>query len=396
MKPYQHQIELADKAYAVLKQHMLVYLACEERTGKTLASILVCEQADVQNVLVITKKKAITGWQETLKQFKHTKIYTVTNYHQAKKFAPSTYDLVILDEAHNYISGFPKRSAIWLAVRRLAKRKPLIYLSATPYAQGAQLLYNQLALSDWSPFRSWTTGYSWFKSFGIPESVWISGRNFETYKKVKTAEVLPYIQDIIITQTRKEIGHTYEPADKLHYIGLMEETKRAYNIMVKKKVVQLEKGLLVCDTPIKLRCSLHMLEGGVAKIEDSYIVLANDEKIQYIKQLWGDIEDMVIMYNYIAEGMKLEQHFQNAQLLQATSNAEGIDLSHIRNLIIYSQDFSAARHTQRRARQANQNRDTPIIVHYLLVKNAISEQVYQAVSLNKTNFVDSVFNKETI
>jgi len=139
-----------------------------------------------------------------------------------------------------------------------------------------------------------------------------------------------------------------------------------------------------------------MLEGGVAKIEKQYLCLDNQEKIDYIKEHFHDSLDLVIMYNYIAEKAKLEDSFVNARILQATSYAEGVDLSMHKNLVIYSQDFSTARHTQRRARQCNLKRDKPINVHYLLVKKAISEQVYKTVSLNKKNFVDSVFEREEL
>ncbi len=139
-----------------------------------------------------------------------------------------------------------------------------------------------------------------------------------------------------------------------------------------------------------------MLEGGVAKIDKQYLVLANREKIDFILRTFGDTEDLVIMYNYIAEQTKLEEVFKKARILQATSFAEGVDLHRHKHLVIYSQDFSTARHTQRRARQANMKRDTPITVHYLLVKKGLSEQVYNTVSVNKRNFVDSVFAKDKI
>ena len=57
MKPYDHQVTIAKQAISIIKEHMIIYLAMEERTGKTLTSILVCEGINVQNVLVITKKK---------------------------------------------------------------------------------------------------------------------------------------------------------------------------------------------------------------------------------------------------------------------------------------------------------------------------------------------------
>lgn len=61
MTPFPHQTSIANEAIKILKEHMIVYLAMEERTGKTLTSILVCEAVNVKSVLVITKKKAIAG-----------------------------------------------------------------------------------------------------------------------------------------------------------------------------------------------------------------------------------------------------------------------------------------------------------------------------------------------
>ena len=80
MKPFQHQIDIANKAYQVLKEHMIVYLAMEERTGKTLTSILVCEQTKAERILIITKKRALDGWDDTFRRFDVKKSYSAINY----------------------------------------------------------------------------------------------------------------------------------------------------------------------------------------------------------------------------------------------------------------------------------------------------------------------------
>ncbi len=109
MTPYAHQEELSDVALEVLRANGMVYLAMEERTGKTLTSILAVEKSQAETCLVVTKKKAKDDWEKTLKMFKHTKDYSVINYHQVLKMdKPDAYDVVILDEAHNYITAFPK------------------------------------------------------------------------------------------------------------------------------------------------------------------------------------------------------------------------------------------------------------------------------------------------
>lgn len=407
IEPRDYQLELADKAYKILKDNLLVYLAMEERTGKSLIGLLTLEKcSNVNRVLIITKKNAISGWQDTINNSKWLKNKCdVINYHSCKKVR-SRYDAVILDESHTYISGYPKTSKLWNDVKAICMHKPIIYMSATPYAQGMQLLYHQFKLSTYSPWKKYSNFYAWYNKYaerdknGDVDTIWISGRAMKTYKKMNSDIILPTIKHLFIHKTRKSLGFKQEPKDILHYIELSDVVKKAYNMLLKDRVLIFENGDksydLIADSNLKLRSALHMLEGGAIKIDNTYIALNSSEKIDYIIENWGDSPNLAIMYNYIAEGNKLRSSFKEALILQGTSYAEGIDLSHIKNLVIYSQDFSTSKHTQRRARQTGKNRNEPINVHFLLVKKAISSQVYKAVSKNKTNFVDSLFIEETI
>jgi len=395
MIPYPHQEELSDLALTILRKNAIVYLAMEERTGKTLTAILTAEKSAAQNVLVVTKKKALDGWNDTLAKFKHEKNYTVTNYHQVHKFEHA-HDLLIIDESHNYISAFPKPGGLWRKMLPMAKGVPIIYSSATPHAQGYQMLFHQFALSTWSPWHHHKNFYQWFRLYGKPYDLKINGVPIRQYDRCHEQMIKECVEHMFITRTRKELGFEHEPEDILHYVELSKETKALYNELMEHELVDLPDGTLVCDTGSKLRASLHMLEGGVAKIEEQYLVLANKEKIDYVLDTFGDSDNTVIMYHYKAERTKLERYFKKSLLLQATSYAEGVDLSGYSNLIIYSQDFSTARHTQRRARQCNKERALPIRVHFLLVKGGTSSQVYKTVSVNKRNFVDSVFIKEKL
>lgn len=444
MIPRPSQVKMAFEATEILMKNGLVYLACEERTGKTLTSILVAEgPKKVKKVLVITKPEPLKGWDETFREFKHTKKYTVTCYTRLHTLEDKDFDLIILDEAHNYISAFPKRTPTWKAVRILTKGKPIIYLSATPDAQGYHLLFNQLALSNWSPWRIYKTPLNWFRAFGIPKKTYTATGTIPDYTNIKP-EAFELVKHLFITKTRKELGFEKEPEDLLHYIKLDDLTVKVYNLLMKHRVIKLNGVELKCDTITKLRFALHMIEGGVyiisriekvdlteeqrlnemikylkskmnhkcknviseatktfntltkAKRISDYYVAGNTEKIDYIKSKWGDNSDTVIMYNYKAEKTKLESHFSNAIILQATSFAEGVDLSSYKHLIIYSQDWSTARHVQRRARQANMRRTEDIIIHFLLVKDGISDKVYETVAINKKNYVDSLFKKTLI
>jgi len=427
MIPRDYQAEQAEVGAEILRKYMILYLAWEERTGKSLTGLLIAELINVTNILIITKKKALgsvklgEGWANLLAEFEHEKNYTLTTYGKARV---GDYDLIILDEAHNYISGYPKPSATWKKLKQVCKGKPIIYMSATPHAQGYQLLYHQFALSSWSPWRNESTFYNWFRHYGIPYTIKIHDKEVNQYDRVQDDIVKVCVEHLFITKTRKELGFDHEPKDELHYVELNDITKQLYNDSLNNKILILgDSGVTkLLDTTITMRSTLHMLEGGVAKVTSymppnpehsilqtdvekiegealyhvHYNLCFSNEKIEYILENWGDTDEIAIMYNYIGEGIKLRQWFKKAKILQATSNAEGVELSHIKHLIIYSQDFSTARHTQRRARQASMQREWAIFVHFLLVKKAISCQVYKTVSINKVNYVDSRFEREML
>lgn len=393
MQPFKHQTEISGQAAAILAECGAVYLAMEERTGKTLTAILVAERHKALRVLVITKAKALTGWAQTITAYKPLMPIDIVSYHQAYKHDGRAYDFVIIDEAHAILSGYPKPGKILKEVRQVVYGKPIVYLSATPHAQSYSQLYHQFVLWAKSPWRAHKNFYSWHHNYGKEYSLEINGISIKQYDRTHNDKVLADVQHIFIAKTRRELGFYQEPEDVLHYVKLGEATKHVYNELVKNELVELKAGMLVCDNASKMRFTLHQLEGGTCIIDSKPIVLANREKIDYILEHWGDSKDLVIMYHYKAELIKLSAVFKQAQLLQATSYAEGVDLSMYKHLVIYSQDFSTAKHTQRRARQANKNRSEDIKVHFLLVKGGLSERVYNTVSKNKKNFVDTVFTR---
>jgi superfamily II DNA or RNA helicase len=154
MKAYKHQEQISNQALEILRNQGLVYLSMEERTGKTLTAILTCEKTKAQNILIITKKKALKGWEDTLEAFSHSKSYDAINYESLHKMPFKEYDLVILDEAHANLSAYPKLGKIALQVRSVTYKLPIIYLSATPSAQTYAQLFHQFSMTQYSPFRS--------------------------------------------------------------------------------------------------------------------------------------------------------------------------------------------------------------------------------------------------
>lgn len=427
--PYKHQIEKAEECWKILKLTGYVYLAGKPRSGKTLTSLLITEKSNkINNVLILTKKAAISGWEKFLTGVKLTHTYKVTNYEQVGKWDndkrkailklnPEDYDLVIIDESHN-LGTVGKPSGRYKVIKSLCYNMPHIHLSGTAIVESPNSIYHQMTISKYKPFIE-KNFYTFFRKFGKPYYIKAAGRDIQQYDKIisekdivqfPTKELLmPVINSFTVYMTQEDAGidSGVQAVDKIHYVDLNESTKELYNTLQKDNITKVCQDMygpktslfeyedLVCDTTMKLRTSLHMLESGVAKIDDEYIELGNTEKIDYIKKEFGDGVDIGIMCHFVGERRLLAKNFSKAQIYSSTSHAEGVDLSHLKHFIILSSDYSGSKFIQRRDRIVNINGSNTTIVNHILVKKAISDQVYKKVS-KKEDFNNSTYTSQNL
>ena len=97
MIPRPHQVEGAKWALDTIRELGFAYLSHQERTGKTLTSLHCVEQSKAGSCLIITKKRAIPGWEETLNEWEHDTMFVVINYESCHKIVKK-FDFIILDE----------------------------------------------------------------------------------------------------------------------------------------------------------------------------------------------------------------------------------------------------------------------------------------------------------
>lgn len=415
MLPYKHQMEKAAECWEILKVYGYVYLAGKPRSGKTYTAIQVAETSSkINSVLVLTPKAAINGWLKFTENNTHLKHrYYITNYEQAHKLVSRDYDLVIIDESHN-LGTLAKPSQRIKTIKKLCYNMPHIHLSGTAIVESPNSIFHQMGLSKYTPFKH-KNFYSYFKEFGEPYYIKVSGREITQYDRCKLDKLMPIINGFTVYMTQEDggISKDVQAVDKLHYIELGKDVKNLYNKLQEHNIADVyrdtmfwedgtecekldkQKLSLVCDTEMKLRTSLHMLESGVVKMGDEYIELGNREKVNYVKKVFGDNGDVGIMCNFVGERRLLAKFFDYAELYSSSAHAEGVDLSHLKYFIIFSSNYSGSKFIQRRDRIINTEGSNTTTVHHLLVKKAISEQVYKKVS-KKQDFNNSTYEKATL
>lgn len=371
-KPKPHQIAKSKELSEVLRKHNLAYLVGEPRSGKTLTSILTAIELDFKRVLVLTKKNAISGWTKFIKDDDR---FLVTNYEQVSKIVYEP-DLVILDEAHNY-GKVGKPTVRVKETRKVTYNAPLILLSGTCCVETKASLYHQFAISKYSPFNEFKNFFKFFSRYGIRTVQYFANRQILEYKTVRD-DFDKVIKPYFVYMLQADAGISHKQEDVLHYIELDKETKQLYNHLLSHRVIEWRGQRIVADTEIKLRLTLHQIETG-------------KEKFDYIKANFKG--KVAVMSHFIAEQKLAKEALPDADIYSSNASAEGIDLSEYDHFIILSSDYSGAKFIQRRERNVNMNKNKPTKVHHLLVKNAVSEQVYFQVS-KKRDFNNSVFNKK--
>ncbi len=160
-------------------------------------------------------------------------------------------------------------------------------------------------------------------------------------------------------------------------------------------VIEIGGHQIVCDSPMKLRVTHYQLEGSTLKLDIGSLTLPTREKAMYIMENY-DTTQVAIMAHFIAEREMLKQMFPETVILSSDGDAEGVDLSHVPKLIVYSMSEKTSKFTQRLARQANHDRDTPIEVDVLVGgKPGIGAAMYDSVAIKKENFNKNSYDKFT-
>ena len=398
-------LERAEKIY---KEHGFVFLICEPRVGKTLPALHL--NKDNTSVLVLTKKNAITGWEDSIKAMRSKTdcFFDVTNYEQIHNKRSFDYNAIILDESHNKLSAFPKKSQTLKQVKQFCSLKKITYITATPQAETTCQFFHQLWLCDNSPYRKYTTFYKWFKDYGIPSPIYVAGRLQETYKKCKSEKILQELDQYFVKMSQEDAGFDVNANDVILTIT-NDEVFKIHNDFKKNKMMEFRGYSIVAESAAELLIRLHQICGGVVYSKDPEMQLTLSlYKVMYLRSVYPAFRTMrkiVVLCNYIHERKILLENLMNStddverfkkepQLKYFIGNvkaySEGVDFSYADAMVIYSMNFSATTYIQVRNRMCNKNREEPANIYYLMLEGGIDRYIYDTVK-QKENFNTKIF-----
>jgi hypothetical protein len=389
-----YQSEIIDKAFDVLVKYGFVYLSMQVRTGKTLTAMGTAQKLGVDNMLFVTKKKAISSIEDDYKLLRPKFHLTVINYESLHKVA-GKYECIVLDEAHG-MGAYPKPSKRTKMINQIIKKQNpfVILMSGTPTPESFSQMYHQVYACPHNPFRNYTNFYKFAKHYVNVVQIRIGGMPHNNYSSGKQS-ILDQMKPYMISYTQKEAGFKVETIEKVLKVKMSDLTYNMVKQLKKNLVIEGTDEVVLADTGVKLMSKLHQLFSGTVKFESGKATVIDLSKAEFIRTQFKN-QKIGIFYKFKAEYDALKEvygddltndlnEFKTTDkniALQVVSGREGISLKEADCLVNYNIDFSALSYWQSRDRMTTKD-SIQNDVYWIFSEKGIEEKIYRAVTKKK-------------
>ena len=402
----EYQREIIDKGTDIIRSHGFLYLSMQVRTGKTLTSLGICEKLGVEDVLFVTKKKAISSIESDYNLLDPKYNLVVINYESLHKIEMKKIDVIILDEAHS-MGAYPKPSNRAKMVRGIiSKYRPYTcFLSGTPTPESYSQMYHQVFGVPNNPFREFKNFYRFADKYVRVKQKFINSMRINDYDE-GSEMIIEKMKPYTISYTQQEAGFENVIDEKILYVDMKSETYDLIKRLKRDLVIEGESEVILADTPVKLMQKTHQLCSGTIKFESGNSMVIDYSKAEFIKEYFKD-KKIGIFYKFKEELNALREVFGSENLttelsvfndtncqviaLQIVSGREGISLRNAEALVYYNIDFSATSYWQSRDRMTTKERKHSD-VYWIFSKEGIERSIYNTV-INKKDFTLNHFRK---
>lgn len=405
MKLRDYQIDLSEKAVAILKELHIVYIIAEVRTGKTLTALQTANLYGAKKVLFITKLKAISSIQNDYKALTPDFELQVINKESLHKITQDDFDLLIVDENHAVSSTFPKPNKAAKEIKTRFGHLPQIYLSGTPAIESGSQWFHSFWISNHSPFSNFKNFYGWAKEYTTPAIKHFGALKVNDYSKSLDDKILAVIEPYLVKFTQKEAGFSTEITEHILYHDLHPTIKNMVDKLCDKLVLQGKEETVLGDSPAKLMSKVHQIENGTVIFESGKTQILDTGKAEFIRDRFAG-KKMAIFYYFKTEWELLKTVFGDSLTdnlyefnttdkhiaLQQVSGSEGISLKAADVLIIYNNGYSGRHAVQMVDRMTTIDRKENN-VYFIFCRSGINARIFKAVK-SKRKYNDKMFMKD--
>ena len=442
MKYYPHDYQRYATDFIV--SHKISAVLLEMGLGKSVISLsaineLMLDYFDVSRTLVIAPLRVANNtWPDEIEKWDHLKYlsYSVVTGSEKERLDALNklahiyiinrenvdwlitksgfkwfFDMVVIDELSSFKSYQAKRFKSLLKVRPKVKR--IVGLTGTPSSNGLMDLWAEFRLLDMGErLGRYITHYR--QNFFIPDK-----RNQQiifSYKPKDGAEKQIYslISDITISMKSKDFLKMPKCILNEVEVYLSEKERNLYDSLKADMVLKLEDEEIDAVNAAALSNKLLQMASGAVYNDDKESIHIHDRKIDALEDLieGANGKPVLIAYWYKSDLKRIKDKFDVKELktsgdfkewnqgkipvaiIHPASAGHGLNLqAGGSTLIWFSLTWSLELYEQTNARLYRQGQKETVVIHHILAKGTIDEDVMKALeNKNKTQaaFIDAV------
>ncbi|HEK4635911.1 TPA: DEAD/DEAH box helicase [Clostridioides difficile] len=402
--------------------------------GKTVCTLtaiseLMYDYFDISKVLVIAPLRvARDTWSSEVKKWehlKHLKVSKVLGSKLDRVRALSTdsdiyiinremvpwivdfykrkwpFDMVVIDELSSFKSNKAQRFKSLKKVLPLTKR--VVGLTGTPTPNSLIDLWAQMYLLDRGERLGKTiTGYK-ERYFEPGQKNYQTGAIYNWQPKDGAENAIHNkIKDICVSLKAEDYLNMPRKIDNKIEIHLDSKILKYYKELEKEKILELEKDIITASSAAVAANKLLQLANGAIYDNDKNVKELHREKLEALKEIIdvSNGKPIIVFYNYKHDYNRLMKEFKNLKprtienskdiydwnngriqllLCHPASTGHGLNLQSGGSIIVwFGLTWSLELYQQANARLYRQGQRETVIIHHLICKGTIDEQVMEA------------------
>lgn len=307
------------------------------------------------------------------------------------------FDTVVVDELSSFKSNQSKR---FKSLRKvMPKVKRFIGLTGTPAPNNLLDLWPQVYLADQGE-RLERTITKYRTTYFYPEQM--NGHVVYKYGLKPDAEETIHrrISDIAVSMKSKDYLNLPPRTDNSIALELNPKQEQTYRWMERDLFVQVDEDELIAANAGVLSGKLLQMANGAVYDEHKDVIPIHDEKVDALQRIVEDAqgEPLLVFYQFQHDRDRILKRFKEAQLfndnieewnqgdipillVHPASAGHGLNLQDGGHTIVwFGLNWSLELYQQANARLDRQGQQHPVVVHHLITKGTIDEDVMAALA----------------
>ena len=404
-------------------------LFLEMGLGKTITTLTAIDELlydcfEIRKVLIIAPLRvANSTWPSEIKKWEHLKLlrYSIVTGNEAERIqalntkaeiyiinrenvdwlvnksgVAMNFDMLVIDELSSFKSYTSKRFKSLLKIRPYFKR--VVGLTGTPSSNGLMDLWAEFRILDFGKrLGRYITHYR--NKYFVPDKR--NGMIIYSYKPQEDAEQQIYEAINDITISMKSCDHLKLPELIMNEVEVVLENKEVerYQAFKKEMVMTIGEEEIDAVNAASLSNKLLQLANGSIYDESKNYHTVHDRKIEALEQLIEEAngKPVLIGYWFKADKERIEQRF-NVREIQSSGDIEDWNKGDIQvglihpasaghglnlqqggcTLIWFGLTWSLELYQQTNARLYRQGQNQTVVIHHIITKNTIDEDVMKA------------------